>query len=1858
MLGGSASFRAKQFVTEANKSTMVYEVKRVRAVWDPSLSIPGTDRRGGWRCPEGTRYGGQITDRFGRQCGWGLVRRIANMVSNVGEALEDRDDRRRERRGGKRRVVSPITPELDTPNLDLNENDSALAESLGEVIPTPEPPKARTVKPRRVTNVDTPEAVEPKPEPRPRRAPRRRPQGNLRPSEQRRMERELEQPGAPRTGLEEPSVEQVLTPEQAADAVPTEEFRPYVLRKYNEYARNVRKIREEGGDAGMLTRREWYALNKDNLRSAWKDVHGTDAPDSFEPPTPQPRRPRRRRQRAVEEAASTRSPSLRNDKEPVAVEPKPEPKTPSRPKKPSSIRPTGAQDKPRRPVPPIPADWVPDGDNRWRWGNWYVTSYADENGNFVRFSAWTSNNKYAEGASVDELIEAMRKPKVFESLNEALNEIGFDDFFNNEVFGLRTEILNDPSHFPVLDRMKRDVAERAIANMREIQGIKDVLNRALAENRVSNDDMVKVRGAIELTMDELILNLDATQEAWKFVRDSNTNLPQQREFQLDGGWNKIGENKWEKGGIELQLGFVNGEVVSGQIKNTVSGEIFEQEFRADQSRVQNFVDNLYAMIGGPTFPSIVPPNAKKKPQLRKGRKPISEETKRLLAQAGNLHHFNIHRDGQPAMVYGVGYRNAYEVALAHTERIKEQIALHNNARMGHITQARDGIVGYNERLAFIQEAADTAGLTDDDYFILQDNTTISIGEIKSNIIKAKEEVQRRFEFVRDIYWGARGADGIMAASVLERALGRDFWDHGYQTREQFIAYMATHDYPDFKNLLNLRFDHADPAALDFLRLQSELPASERDYERIYMNIQALGEKEHQYAYFSIEDSELSEVLGLPNDFDYETITGLDEAISIAESKDLDISTQLAAVARKLTREQTTNERNQLMADFIRLDSERFYFKAIAKKLKDKKSPILEQQRLEQASIDRDLAISNLEIDSDLNPENPTSVMNLVDQINVLLQNARGRGRNDDFRNPAWHFGDASGEIEQLYSGRPETEQLEIAKTLLDDISIDKQTKVLNDAIEKFKISPTRKNLSEVKKQSIEQLRTIAKVKTLQQRIEFLTAPHHLDLTRVGALANFIENDDQYNAIADYLNLIFQLDFDRYGSELVKPSDVSGAIRGRRAEIREEFNKIPNSPLGVEKMEEMYLNQVNKVEELKSDFLQVANELQNFVSSGDQQADRERVQEIAVRLSQSARNIAVGKLELEEIKRETHSKRSAIANRPIPTNPLHVLFGGKPEDHENGVNLDNVTERINSVAGEISDRRISKYINDLDTAFRQLQQFDDNEIIRFNTGDVSVADAKRAIQEASSAYQEIKNARINNPEQAVFTPRISDKGDLTDSELAIQPLSQEVHEIPETVKALLNNLIDRVDNDETMRDARLLLDAYIIRANVVQVNDLANFVSELNNFITGLGIDGKKSDMPRDDWQNILARVDDYLKTSGGVGISDIDDFNTETGAIIARRNNVLDQINQLDADLSNNLITQDEFDRRLYVLLESYADYDKKIKNRQDRVNIFNWAQREVPKLIESKGRGIKMSEGDIDTPLTDDEVENLNGKIKKQIKKAIARRLDVLQNYINNRYPRGDRPWDITPDEWNDLDKSDKEDYIREAYSHEFIEGANGRYYSAVVQDLSSNRDGNLFEVYVTFYEVDDEGNQLRVAGTSRREVNIADGHVYNATMFLDQSPVDKGAGIQTIYNQHAFMYLKSIGVKKAKVQAADDGPYVWARIGFIQSGKIPQNKIQRMRDALDRYKNIGPVGIIQNDGEYRRLEALVKLWEQDKPISYQDFIFAFDEPKDKFGALRLREWFKTNMPLDYGNLDFSDNDVSRNPGDRAQELLDFAKE
>jgi hypothetical protein len=75
----------------------------------------------------------------------------------------------------------------------------------------------------------------------------------------------------------------------------------------------------------MLTRREWYAVNKDNLRDAWKDVHGRSAPQDFEPPAPRRPQNNRRRRRAATAVdagrSASRKPTPDDVPEPAPVKP-------------------------------------------------------------------------------------------------------------------------------------------------------------------------------------------------------------------------------------------------------------------------------------------------------------------------------------------------------------------------------------------------------------------------------------------------------------------------------------------------------------------------------------------------------------------------------------------------------------------------------------------------------------------------------------------------------------------------------------------------------------------------------------------------------------------------------------------------------------------------------------------------------------------------------------------------------------------------------------------------------------------------------------------------------------------------------------------------------------------------------------------------------------------------------------------------------------------------------------------------------------------------------------------------------------------------------------------------------------------------------------------------------------------------------------------------------------------------------------------------------------------------------------------------------------------------------------------------
>jgi hypothetical protein len=176
MISETVNFKAGSFTTESNKASMLYEVKRTRAEWDPGLAIPGTERRGGFRCPPGTRYGGQITDRFGRNCGWGVARRLANQLTDLGESLEEASDKRRNRRNRRNKPDVPTIADI-VPDESTDETEAITPEVVTpdvvpptpDVIPPPppRPPVAPTpdVVPPPPPRPPTPDVVPPAPTP-------------------------------------------------------------------------------------------------------------------------------------------------------------------------------------------------------------------------------------------------------------------------------------------------------------------------------------------------------------------------------------------------------------------------------------------------------------------------------------------------------------------------------------------------------------------------------------------------------------------------------------------------------------------------------------------------------------------------------------------------------------------------------------------------------------------------------------------------------------------------------------------------------------------------------------------------------------------------------------------------------------------------------------------------------------------------------------------------------------------------------------------------------------------------------------------------------------------------------------------------------------------------------------------------------------------------------------------------------------------------------------------------------------------------------------------------------------------------------------------------------------------------------------------------------------------------------------------------------------------------------------------------------------------------------------------------------------------------------------------------------------
>jgi hypothetical protein len=145
------NYKALAFRHEQSLASLGFEVKRARAVFDPNLA----GGNGGWRCPAGTRRGGKITNRFGRNCGWGVVRRLANTITDTGERLEDRLEDRRKRRDAKRNERMARRIGGDAPKINRRRTGIARALERGDadIAPNGQPRRTRRGAPERMDDL-------------------------------------------------------------------------------------------------------------------------------------------------------------------------------------------------------------------------------------------------------------------------------------------------------------------------------------------------------------------------------------------------------------------------------------------------------------------------------------------------------------------------------------------------------------------------------------------------------------------------------------------------------------------------------------------------------------------------------------------------------------------------------------------------------------------------------------------------------------------------------------------------------------------------------------------------------------------------------------------------------------------------------------------------------------------------------------------------------------------------------------------------------------------------------------------------------------------------------------------------------------------------------------------------------------------------------------------------------------------------------------------------------------------------------------------------------------------------------------------------------------------------------------------------------------------------------------------------------------------------------------------------------------------------------------------------------------------------------------------------------------------------
>ena len=287
---------------------------------------------------------------------------------------------------------------------------------------------------------------------------------------------------------------------------------------------------------------------------------------------------------------------------------------------------------------------------------------------------------------------------------------------------------------------------------------------------------------------------------------------------------------------------------------------------------------------------------------------------------------------------------------------------------------------------------------------------------------------------------------------------------------------------------------------------------------------------------------------------------------------------------------------------------------------------------------------------------------------------------------------------------------------------------------------------------------------------------------------------------------------------------------------------------------------------------------------------------------------------------------------------------------------------------------------------------------------------------------------------------------------------------------------------------------------------------------------------------------------------------------------------------------------------------------------------------------------------------EEVAAKAEKRVKDAILDRQAVLADYLDERYGAGNAPWlEMTPDRRKELvrlanggdaqAKRELTSWAREMYKHDNLESRDGRKYRTVVEGVTY-RNGEL-GVTVSIQHQGANGGWSEI-GTSYRTVKVGNNPptIYNNNMFI-RVEGHKNAGIQTIYNQHAFMYAKAAGFKNVSVTAVDDGRYVWGRIGYRQ--RLSAGQINNMRQELQNFERGQNSVVVKNVEDAQIIKYLLGRYDRDNnSVRHIDFVYAIT-PRTKADEARVKSWFTDNMTFTGGVFDLDENMIAADPRQNA---------